>query len=1433
MVKQMLFKPKGMNRDNAVSVFSSEQAYQIDNMRIKAFDSNNQFSLTSIKGTQKWFEGLKGTPIGHATINNNYIIFTTGDTTTEGKPDHIYKVNNSGISSIYNGDLNFDSSYPLETLVYYENEDIQKVYWTDGINQPRSMNISKIYDTSYNFDFLKPITYVNIEVSKLDNSGSSISPGVVQYIVTGYNNFESESSILAESILQYISYEDRGGKPDDFVSSSFEVRLEGDINYDNIRLYRIYRTSLEGEIKADLVAEMPNSDNVIIIDRGQSLGSIDPSELLYKGGTPIKAKTFSQKDGTLFLGNVELKNNGLGEISFTGNSNLFDFFYAEAKKETPSKYILTSSSKKIKHNTYNNFYQYKPDLDSGESVKYFKRGETYRLGFIGVDKYGNKSDVIWVGDKEQTTKVVQDLENQEATVGTFTLSLHQDIITKIKEAGFISIIPVAVYPTLSDRTIKAQGIVSPTVYNVEDRYNGTCDIQASWFFRPQSSRYEDLAFEHGNTLDTKVVQYDEEIDGTSYEGKTMYLPEVQSAEGPHLKIPAVYYTTDKQKQYGYPVGAKQFVDLFKNRYFVDSNTITLNSPEIDQEYITNTENLKFRITSYIKRLKNQYRNYLDYTFSNGSFSGEAYIRQVPYFPDILGEESLELGPVIPSFYDELTVDNSAQGRFFAVHPWHRNGSLNSDTIPTGDSVRTAILQHKVMSRTEVFPYYIQLEDTEIKSLNYSNTQQQILLFNSSEDSILKFREENSYKDSFIYKANIDTINNPVLSNAEDIVPIEDITISGIYFYEDGNYPLLYDGITVLLDQEVGKIEQDSLLRYWKQNSLGYFIYASYSEDPKNNNPKSLYWFKKFGNEYIDSSYALLGKDPTSIKYKSTPHAVINLGKSSDKPNETKHYYENLLPSFFKSKKAFIHPYTPYFCEDSQNPMMANYQATQNNYGQEDSSFYILWIGELYDDSITNRFGGNDKSVLQNNTWIKCGEAVDLNTSLVEIENFGKVLELEYSIGDTYFQRYDCLKTYPYAEGDTNSIVNIVSAPIETRINLDLRTDRNRGLEDNTSIRPSNFNLFNPVYNQTNNFFNYHVIDQKQFQTKIYKNTITWTKTKLAGATTDTWTNITMANILELDGDKGEITALKRFNNNIVAFQETGISQILYNENVQISTTQGVPIEIANSGKVQGKRYLSEQIGCTNKWSICESPLGLYFVDEKTEGIYLFNGQLTNLSDQLGFSSWIKQYYSTTRSIWNPNSFNNFITYYDKQNKEVLFINKDTCLAYSEYLKQFTSFYSYGNVPYFGYIDNQFISINNESVYKNEKGDYSEFYGEFKPFGVTVIANADAPYDKIFNTLEFRTSSQNDQANPSVQCSDYTFNYINVWNDYQKAEDYLLFLKNKVSNLKRKFRIWRANIPREGRDRMRNPWLFIKMTRNDSYAKPYPLELHDMIVQYFI
>lgn len=62
-----------------------------------------------------------------------------------------------------------------------------------------------------------------------------------------------------------------------------------------------------------------------------------------------------------------------------------------------------------------------------------------------------------------------------------------------------------------------------------------------------------------------------------------------------------------------------------------------------------------------------------------------------------------------------------------------------------------------------------------------------------------------------------------------------------------------------------------------------------------------------------------------------------------------------------------------------------------------------------------------------------------------------------------------------------------------------------------------------------------------------------------------------------------------------------------------------------------------------------------------------------------------------------------------------------------------------------------------------------------------------------------------------------FDTVRVWNEYQDTGDVdLSFINDVPSNMKKKFRIWRMDIPRDikdGRQRLRNTWSKVKFTMN--------------------
>lgn len=538
------------------------------------------------------------------------------------------------------------------------------------------------------------------------------------------------------------------------------------------------------------------------------------------------------------------------------------------------------------------------------------------------------------------------------------------------------------------------------------------------------------------------------------------------------------------------------------------------------------------------------------------------------------------------------------------------------------------------------------------------------------------------------------------------------------------------------------------------------------------------------------------------------------------------------------------------------------QIISNDTSRNAISFYLdepvalASIKEFMDDTTSDLLRSDYTTVIDSARSIGIKEAL-CNFKLIKNANFSKVdititlpTELGFAIdnvfligipvdifreytlrwtqGDTYYQRFDTLKTYAYSDKDENSIVDITSFMVETRINIDGRTDRNRGQESNLQMSPENFNLMNDIYSQKDNFFTYRILDDDVQKRTKFTNQITWSLSKTAGETIDKWLNVTLASVMDLDGTKGKITALKTFNNNIIAFQDTGISHILFNSRVQIPTSEYVPVQIANSGKVDGQQYFTTDLGCQDKWNIVTSPQGLYFVDYYNKSIYKFNGQIEDLSTTNGFRGWCDKNIDANSSI---------IGYYDKKNKEVMFygdfeyINNlsTNWLGFSELTNVFSSFYTYPKAVLTSLKD-EGIWLYNKKAYTHQAGEYSDLLGNTGNYGLTVIVRKDSNLVKTFNTVEFRADTFINDENTNTQ----TFDTIKIEDEYNGAmSNHLEYNPFRPSNLKKLLRTWRANIPRvnKGYWRYTNQWAKVGLWMMNSDKEK--TILHDLAVWYSV
>ena len=449
-------------------------------------------------------------------------------------------------------------------------------------------------------------------------------------------------------------------------------------------------------------------------------------------------------------------------------------------------------------------------------------------------------------------------------------------------------------------------------------------------------------------------------------------------------------------------------------------------------------------------------------------------------------------------------------------------------------------------------------------------------------------------------------------------------------------------------------------------------------------------------------------------------------------------------------------------------------------------------------------------------------------------------------GDTYFQRWDSVKSMPRSKDDVNQVLDIASVMVETHINLDGRTDLDRGIKNLTSINWTDFGQVNSVYSQQNNFLAAYDYDES-LNLDSYPSSITWTTQKSSNAEIDEWTHITLASTLALDGDKGPVQALRRFNNSVVAFQDKGISEILFNSRTQLSTTDGVPVEIANSGKVDGKRYLSNKHGVTNKWAITEGKSGLYFVDNTNSSFCRYNGNgIEDLSGSLGFSAWFKEH--NTGTPWSPAKPYSIVSFYDRRYSDVYLTKDNESLVYNETLGVFTSFYDYAKVPMMVNVADRFISFRDNYLWRQNEGMFGEFFGTSYPYWTTYRATPDPYGDKIWTNVEYRADAYELLDGDGEQTmdetalftddryqKDETFDYIQVWNEYQRTA-------NIAINPVKKFRTWRFAIPRAmktetnkyGLDRIRNPWVNIQLKKSKlTLTEDRDLmQLHNVILKYF-
>ena len=1230
----------GMRQDNLVGTGASTKfAHEIMNLRLNTVGDYTTASWTTEEGTlQKSIEWVDApsdalallmgndtvtnpiVPIGQAIINDKWIVFATQNLLSEDDPaysgsrvgyDFIFKYwYQEGTDQLlgtilYAGDLNFDAQHPCETLAFYENDKVQKVYWTDGKNQPRVINIVGVrHHTALDrqFDFVQEVSLEErVDITKRTEGAGLFPPCTVKYCITYYKKYGQETNIVYDSPLYYPIKGQRACNPEELSGDSFEIKvmnIDDSHGFDYIRLYSIVRTSENATPIVRIVADKeiaslpvlqdetadgnpdngynPNTGNkyALFIDTNTTGEIVDPTVLQYIGGEELVAQTFAQKSNTMFLGNIELKrksaHEALGDESLLEKEDKFNRF------------------------TIGDYTQLKNVYNAGGYSKQHINADYFALDHekaIGIRTNADGVDSSFYQYSNQLTAS----KHWHSYASDFKFREHNGNSQRIKIFKYGETYRFGI------QFQNVKGNWSEVIY-LTDKVNDWKPTTDEWssvgvfgIFRYKLPNAAIKELLKNNYVKARLVccypnNADRTILAQGVITNTIYNDKIAEGHAPDV-MASWFFRPYKNGFTSYDPDEVQSGLLFK----VNKEINTINSPEIEIDESIRTLDLTGVSLSSVGIVPMEAYSSTYYVEAGSPMidadgsKGRGFVKLVYTEPLSTSLPNVREIGTSASYWEDMLVYNVDHGRsggetVFRLYPFERNGSLNDYEKDITHNVTTWAVRHSTGQKDPIS--FTVTQSAKLEAKVFSN--------------IL-------YSPSTIYDSEtIHNISDIQIFDSNEPIPTK--LSNGLMYYGNVNI--------------IAPLNVSELVFEWydKANSVfdsenhhsftGYYKLAQY--------PTSDYY--PTSNNYSVSSV------PIPITYNSIAHAVT---VSED--------------SFTTS--------TPYF------------------------SLPIVDIKR----NVTNRFGGVSSP---NNIYLPCGPVVDLRECENETLGIHKSPILIGLEGDHYYQRYDCLKTYPRSVDDVNQIVEILSFMCETRINLDGRYDRNRGLSDNTTITNANFNLINKSYTQSNNFFTFTTLDEDSSTLNKFANLITWTKDKVSGEAVDTWTNITMASTADAEGVCGGINKIVNVNDTLYTFQDHGIAQIGYNEKTALSTLEGVPLEIANSGKFSGLTYVTKEIGCQNKWSISISKNGAFFIDDSRQELLTLGQGVTSLSTANGFDAFLIQQLPDSEHFtpWTPYNPQNFVSYYDKLGNDVLYINKDWCLAWNEQSRTFTSFYSYNNVP---------------------------------------------------------------------------------------------------------------------------------------------------------
>jgi len=352
----------GMDKDTAYDTIKQNMYIDALDVRITTTVGESQGAFTNIKGNKLSFtiptsgtfdNDPPNTPIswsadvpeaiGYGTIRDKIILFVADNSGTKG---WIYQVEynpatreiTGGAATLlyYNPNLFFKKEWPIEALGRYENESIQRIYWTDYNNIFRTINVADPNLNTFNVDNID--IYPNVEFTQpiVDNisGGGELNSGMYQIAYRLLTSDGKETLISPPSNMihivsasEYNTVAEYVGEPEK-INSFKSIKLLVDTSayvglFERIEFFSLYyESSIATPVASSIETKDIISDITTITYTGTE-DSIFDIELFTFASKNFAFKTFksvTQKDNYLIGANIKSSTININDLLAPGET---------------------------------------------------------------------------------------------------------------------------------------------------------------------------------------------------------------------------------------------------------------------------------------------------------------------------------------------------------------------------------------------------------------------------------------------------------------------------------------------------------------------------------------------------------------------------------------------------------------------------------------------------------------------------------------------------------------------------------------------------------------------------------------------------------------------------------------------------------------------------------------------------------------------------------------------------------------------------------------------------------------------------------------------------------------------------------------------------------------------------------------------------------